>query len=72
MDNKETKERKLTPSQIAKKEEQARQKIAFNLDNYMIATDICIAILQVEDTSSEVKEKANETLLATLNKIQGL
>jgi len=64
--------KKPTAAQKAKKEEQARQKIAFNLDNYMIATDICIAILQVEDTSAEVKDKANETLLATLNKIQGL
>jgi hypothetical protein len=70
--NKEVKVRKPTAAQIAKKEEQARQKIAFNLDNYMIATDICIAILQVEDTSGEVKDRANDVLLNTLDKINNL
>lgn len=63
--------KKLTAAQIAKKEENARQKIAFNLDNYSIATDICIAILQV-DSSEEVKNRANEVLLDVLDKINSL
>lgn len=70
--NKEVKVRKPTKKEIEAKEEKARQKIAMNLDNYMIATDICIAVLQVENTSEEVKSKANETLLATLDKINNL
>lgn len=69
--NKPTKVRAVSAATKRKQEEQARQKIAFNLDNYMIATEICVAILQV-DSSEEVKIKANETLLATLDKIQKL
>jgi hypothetical protein len=64
--------KKVSTATRKKREEEARQKIAFNLDNFMIATDICIAVLQVEGTSEEVKNKANETLLATLDKILGL
>lgn len=69
MENNIPKVKKLSAATKKKKEEESREKIAFNLDNYMIATEICIAVLQVEGTSEPVKDKANETLLATLDKI---
>jgi hypothetical protein len=70
--NKETKVKKLTKAQLEAKEEKIRQKIAFNLDNYTIATDICLAILENECVAEDVKIKTNEVLLATLEKIKGL
>lgn len=70
--NKSTKVKKVSAAIIAKQEESKRQKIAFNLDNYTIAVDICIAVLQVEGTSDSVKDKSNEVLLATLDKISQL
>lgn len=69
MENNIPKVKKVSAASKKKKEEESRQKIAFNLDNYVIATDICIAVLQVDGTSEEVKNKANDTLLATLDKI---
>lgn len=68
--NKETK--KPTAAQLRKKEEQVREKISFNLDNYSIATDLCLAMLQVENTSGEVKDRANEVLLSVLDKMHNL
>lgn len=64
--------KKVSTATKKKREQEARDKIAFNLDNFMIATEICIAVLQIENTSGEVKDKANETLLATLDKILNL
>ena len=70
MDNKETK--KPTTAQLAKAEEKKREKLAFNLDNYTIAVDLSLAIIQVEGTSEEVRAKANEVLIATLDKLLSL
>lgn len=64
--------RKPTAAQLQKKEEAARQRIAFNLDNYTLATDVSLAIIQTEGVSEEVKNKANEVLLATLDKMLNL
>jgi FixJ family two-component response regulator len=70
--NKETKTKKLTKAQLAAKQEEVREKIAFNLDNYSIATEICLSVLEVDGVSEDVKIKANTTLLAVLNKLQEL
>jgi hypothetical protein len=68
--NKEIK--KPTAAAIAKQEEKKRETLAFNLDNYTIATDLCLAILQVEGTSEQVRDRANTVLLETLDKLLAL
>ena len=72
MENNKKEIKKITTAQLAKQEEKKREKLAFNLDNYTIATDLSLAIIQVEGTSDEVKARANEVLLATLNKLMNL
>lgn len=71
MENKEIK-KKPTAAQIKKKEEAAREKIAMNLDNYIMAVDISLAIISNEGVRDDVKGAANDTLLNTLDKINRL